>query len=178
MGQISTEQTNPEEPDYFPPFIRKKLVTAGLIKFVYANSIPEQRESGDFINQDPEQVFLPSKEFLKRAYLAKKGQNSLVSQDGTITVRPSGGLYDGVDLSIRELLLERIVYRGLTMIEEVKDGNSFFNLTATGGTGGGGGMPPEEIIELIIQKVREEVDKLGVELEAQIEKDFRDLKEE
>jgi hypothetical protein len=64
------------------------------------------------------------------------------------------------------------------MIEEVKDGNSFFNLTATGGTGGGGGMPPEEIIELIIQKVREEVDKLGVELEAQIEKDFRDLKEE
>ncbi len=71
--------------------IRKKLVTAGLIKFVYANSIPEQRESGEFINQDPEQVFLPSKDFLKRAYLAKKGQNSLVSQDGKITVRPSGG---------------------------------------------------------------------------------------
>jgi hypothetical protein len=30
MGQISTGQTNPEEPDYFPTFLRNKLVGAGL----------------------------------------------------------------------------------------------------------------------------------------------------
>lgn len=38
------------------------------------------------------------------AYISKKGQNSLVSKDNSISIKPSGGLYDGVDLSIKPYL--------------------------------------------------------------------------
>lgn len=41
-----------------------------------------------------------SLDFLKRAYLAKRGKGSLVSKDKTVEIRPAGGIYDGVDLSV------------------------------------------------------------------------------
>jgi len=53
LGQISTAQTNPEEPDYFPPFLRKKLVGVGLIQFIYAGNIPLERGDSDPFGDDP-----------------------------------------------------------------------------------------------------------------------------
>jgi hypothetical protein len=43
---------------------------------------------------------------LKKAYIAKKGSNSL--KDKSIEIKLNGGLYDGVDLSVKstaEILL-------------------------------------------------------------------------
>lgn len=45
MGQISAGQTNPEEPDYFPPFLYKKLVGVGLIKFFYTGNIETEQDN-------------------------------------------------------------------------------------------------------------------------------------
>lgn len=38
---------------------------------------------------------------MKKAYIAKKGQNSLTSKDKSIDIKPNGGLYDGVDISTK-----------------------------------------------------------------------------
>lgn len=40
-------------------------------------------------NPDPDKVFLPTKDYLKMCYLVKKGQNSLVSKDGTVSIKPA-----------------------------------------------------------------------------------------
>jgi hypothetical protein len=47
LGQISTGQTNPEEPDYFLPFLYKKLVGVGLVKFLQAGNINVEEERDD-----------------------------------------------------------------------------------------------------------------------------------
>jgi hypothetical protein len=47
LGQISTGQTNPEEPDYFLPFLYKKLVGVGLVKFIQAGNISVEQEEDD-----------------------------------------------------------------------------------------------------------------------------------
>ena len=103
MGQISTGQTNPEEPDYFPPFLRKKLVGVGLAKFIHTGNILEEQGFQDpmryFRGKDTE-FYPPTLDFLKKTYLAKRGQNSLVSQDKTVNIKPNGGVYDGIDLSV------------------------------------------------------------------------------
>src|SRR5437762_367800 len=105
MGQISTGQTNPDEPDYFPPFLRNKLVGAGLIQFIHTGNLPEEKDLTDparwFPGKDTE-FFSPSLDFLKKTYLAKRGQNSLTSQDKSVAISPNGGVYDGVDLSIKD----------------------------------------------------------------------------
>ena len=61
IGQISTGQTNPEEPDYFLPFLYKKLVGAGLVKFVLAGNIKEESEDCDpmFTWKDTDREFWP-----------------------------------------------------------------------------------------------------------------------
>jgi hypothetical protein len=40
----------------------------------------------------------------KKGYLMKKGESGLKCKDGTITVTPEGA-YEGVDISIRDLLM-------------------------------------------------------------------------
>jgi hypothetical protein len=47
MGQISTGQTNPEEPDYFLPFLYNKLAGVGLVKFFHTGNISVDEESED-----------------------------------------------------------------------------------------------------------------------------------
>jgi len=93
MGQMSTSQTNESEPDYFPQWIKAMLVQAGLIKNIQTGSIPTEQSYDDF-NDWAQKVEatnqLASRDFLAKAYIAKKGKNSLVSKDGTITIRPSG----------------------------------------------------------------------------------------
>ena len=37
---------------------------------------------------------------MKKTYIAKRGQNSLTSRDGSVVIKPNGGLYDGVDISV------------------------------------------------------------------------------
>lgn len=101
LGQISTGQTNPEEPDYFLPFLYKKLVGVGLVKFIQAGniSVEEERDDPMFTWKGTDREFWPpSLDFLKKAYIAKKGQNSLTSRDNSIIIKVNGGLYDGVDL--------------------------------------------------------------------------------
>jgi len=103
IGQISTGQTNPEEPDYFLPFLYKKLEGAGLVKCIHAGNIGVEREDSDpmFTWKDTDSEFYPpSLDFLKKTYIAKRGQNSLTSRDGSVVIKPNGGLYDGVDISV------------------------------------------------------------------------------
>ena len=106
MGQISTGQTNPDEPDYFPPFLRQKLLQVNLIAFFHTSNLKETREEDfnswkhrtDNINN------IPSLDFLNKAYISKKGQNRLVSKETSVEIKPSGGLYDGVDLSVKKFI--------------------------------------------------------------------------
>jgi len=68
MGQISTGQTNPEEPDYFPPFLIKKLVGAGLVKFFTTGNISEERDDTDPMftwKGNDREFYPPSLDFLK-----------------------------------------------------------------------------------------------------------------
>jgi len=105
LGSISTGQTNPDEPDYFPPFLKQKLVQAGLINFIHSANIRTEKEYEDFNKWGSEIDTInkiPSLDLLKRTYLAKRGQNSLTSKDGSMVIKPNGGLYDGVDLSVVE----------------------------------------------------------------------------
>lgn len=102
LGQISTAQTNPDEPDYFPPFLRNKLVAVGLIKFIHAGNLPEQQYPLDpmwFWKGKDTEFYAPSLDFLKKTYLAKRGQNSLQSRDGSVEIKAAGGVYDGMDIS-------------------------------------------------------------------------------
>lgn len=179
LGAINTGQTNPEEPDYFLPpkaGLRNKLVQVGLLKFIQTANIPtkdnygfdEWKEETDRINN------YATRDFLKMAYLAKKGQNSLVSKDKTVTVRPSGGLYDGIDLSIEDLLMHRITYEnGLSLRSEIdeKDGSLRFRLGFLSFPGGGDGIPLGKIEEWIRKAVKE----LGEELDEKIQSKFKEL---
>lgn len=117
IGQISTGQTNPEEPDYFLPFLYKKLVIAGLVKFVHSGNIAVEEESDDpmftWKGKDSE-FYSPSLDFLKKTYLAKRGQNSLTSKDGSVKIKPHGGLYDGIDLKVNEQVID-------DKVDEVKE---------------------------------------------------------
>lgn len=103
LGQISTGQTNPEEPDYFPLFLLKNLSGAGLVKFFQSSNIEEQREECDparcWTGTD-EEFYTPSLDFLAKSYIAKRGQGSLVSKNKSIDIKPAGGLYDGVNIAI------------------------------------------------------------------------------
>lgn len=47
LGQVSTGQTNPEEPDYFLPFLYKNLVAVGLVKFIHSGNFSEELEDND-----------------------------------------------------------------------------------------------------------------------------------
>lgn len=103
LGQVSTGQTNPEEPDYFPPFLRNKLVGAGLVKLIHTGNIPEEEDFLDparYFRGKDEEFYPPSLDYLKSAYIAKQGHNSLQSLDKSIVIKPVGGVYDGVDLSV------------------------------------------------------------------------------
>jgi hypothetical protein len=108
LGQISTGQTNPEQPDYLPPFIHEELVSVGLMRNIQTSSLEVEDDSdfGDSINCDPEKVNPVTWDDMKRMYLSKKGGNSVTSTDGTISVKPSGGVYGGIDLRISKLLLD------------------------------------------------------------------------
>lgn len=102
LGSISTGQTNPDEPDYFPPFLKQKLVQAGLINFIHSSNIRTERCYDDFneFERDMDRCNkVPSLDFLKKNYIAKRGQNKLTSQDGSIVIKPNGGFYDGIDLA-------------------------------------------------------------------------------
>lgn len=166
LGQISTGQTNPEEPDYFLPFLRKKLVSAGLIKFVYANSVPERREYesfSDWARDTDDKNQIPSLDFLKKAYLMKSG---LHSKDGTITIQKEG-TYEGVDIGIRDLLMNRIIYKGLTIFEEFVDDLPQYTLEVPPCNGS---LPIEKLFEMM----KKEVDKL----KAETGEKFRKLEDE
>lgn len=47
VGGSSVSQTNPDEPDYFPPHFRNKLSQVGLIKMQYAKSLPVEQYNRD-----------------------------------------------------------------------------------------------------------------------------------
>lgn len=74
MGNINVGQTNPDEPDYFPPFLRNKLVQVGLIKFIHTGNVSQDRNNDwnewkdetDSINQ------YASLDFLNKATLQRK----------------------------------------------------------------------------------------------------------
>ena len=87
-----------------------------------------------------------------------------------MAIKLAGGLYDGVDLSINDLLMHRITYEnGLTLRSEVdKEGKLRFRvgfLTPIGG-GNGGGMSPEEVFK----HVKEAVEELGTVLHSRLAK--------
>jgi hypothetical protein len=85
MGAISTGQTNPDEPDYFPPFLYQKLIQVGLVAHIQTTNLPEERGYRSFNDwaRDTDNINkVPSLDYLKKAYIAKKGVNALVSKDG------------------------------------------------------------------------------------------------
>lgn len=62
LGPITTGQTNPEEPDYLPPFIQKELVSLGLMRNILTSNLKTEPDTpfDDMINKDPNDVFLPT----------------------------------------------------------------------------------------------------------------------
>jgi hypothetical protein len=128
------------------------------VKFTTTGTIPQSREFNDY-NDWAREVDsinkLADRDFIAKAYLSKRGKGAPVSKDGTISVKQMG-LYEGVDLSIRELLLERVTYKGLRMMEETKeDGKSYFTLSTLGT--GDSDIPHEELRRWFDEYVQKEL---------------------
>lgn len=79
----------------------------GLIQFIYAGNIPLERGDSDPFGDDPS--FSPiSQDFLKKAYIAKRGSNSLSSNNDSIEIKLVGGIYGGVDLGVSKRFDKKI----------------------------------------------------------------------
>ena len=109
---------------------------------------------------------------MKKAYLAKRGKGSLVSKDKTVEIRPAGGIYDGVDLSVAKFLMEGITYHGLTLFreEDGPEGQARFTLRVNEGSGGGGDIDPDKLRKLIIEYVDQEIRKVYKVLDTDLQK--------
>jgi len=59
-----------------------------------------KRRPNVYLKRNRQRVLVSFSWLFKENYIAKRGQNSLTSRDGSVKIKPNGGLYDGVDLKV------------------------------------------------------------------------------